>query len=118
VRLQCLLWAIVATAVVVVLALVLVTSARAEEPTVAYALEVRLTYYTLSGLTYSGYMTRPGTAACSWNLELGTRLRLPDGEEFVCQDRGLLGARGWVDLWREPALAHKYGDYVVVEVLE
>lgn len=85
-------------------------------PALAVA-RVRLTHYVEGGVTYSGGHTFPGSAACSWNFALGTRLRLPDGEEFVCNDRGLLGSTGWVDLWRRPDLVRKYGSWVVVEVL-
>lgn len=79
--------------------------------------QVRLTYYTESGRTYSGGQTYAGSTACSWNFAIGTRFMLPDGEVFVCNDRGRLGDSGWLDLWRRPDLAAEYGPYVVVEVL-
>lgn len=80
--------------------------------------QVRLTYYQESGRTYSGGQTYAGSTACSWNFAIGTRFVLPDGEVFVCNDRGMLGgAPGWLDLWRRADLAAEYGPYVVVEVL-
>jgi hypothetical protein len=78
---------------------------------------VRLTYYVEDGLTYSGGRPYSGSTACSWNFAIGTRFRLPNGDVFVCNDRGLLGSSGWLDLWRQPALARSYGPYVDVEVL-
>lgn len=92
-------------------------------------IEVRLTWYAEAGVTYGGYdWTHAGGAACSWNLPLGTRLRLENGEEFVCNDRGRLGDQGWLDFWRRPDLprtlgeprwgASGWGYYATVEVLE
>ncbi len=78
---------------------------------------VRLTFYVESGLTYSGGYTYPGSTACSWNYPLGTTFRLPGGEQFTCNDRGHLGSSGWLDLFRRPDLVHKYGEYVVVEIV-
>lgn len=84
---------------------------------------VRLTYYTLTGTTASGVWTGPGVGACSWDLELGTRLRLPDGETFTCLDRGGgLGSAGWLDAWVGSRaegrwLAGKYGNYVEAEIV-
>ena len=90
------------------------------EPIIGTALaihRVRLTHYVEAGVTYGGGRTYQGSAACSWNFAMGTRLRLPNGETFVCNDRGLLGSSGWVDLWRRPDLTRVYGAYVTVEVL-
>lgn len=78
---------------------------------------VRLTYYVEEGRTYGGGTTFPGSTACSWNFPLGTRFALPDGEVFVCNDRGLLGSSGWLDLWRRPDLVRRYGSFVTVRVL-
>ena len=83
----------------------------------AYELEVRLTYYALDGITFSGAWTHWGGAACSWNLPLGTHFWL-GGEEFICNDRGLLGSRGWVDLWMRKDLADRFGPYTTVDVVE
>lgn len=78
---------------------------------------VRLTWYAESGITYGGGHTYPGSAACSWNFPLGTRFRFPHGEVVTCNDRGLLGSVGWLDVFRRPDLARMYGSHVVVEVL-
>ena len=83
---------------------------------IALALWMRLTYYLLVGVTYSGAWTVPGTAACSWNLPLGSVIDLPEGEQFVCRDRGLLGSSGWLDVWHRPDVAQKYGRYVLATV--
>jgi hypothetical protein len=99
--------------------------ARAQELVPAYSITVRLTYYFESGVTYgctegSWWFicgTRPGGTACSWNFPIGTHLAFPHGEVFVCNDRGRLGSRGWVDVWRRPDLQRMYGQYVTLEVL-
>jgi len=78
---------------------------------------VRLTYYTLSGRTYSGEQVSRGGTACSWNYAIGTRFRFPNGEIVRCNDRGLLGSSGWLDVWNRSDLARLYGAYVNVEVL-
>lgn len=87
--------------------------------------QVRLTYYALDGVTYGCTIgtslcgTRPGGTACSWNFALGTRFRFPDGEVFVCNDRGSgLGSNGWLDVWRRADLPARYGSYVTVEILK
>jgi hypothetical protein len=79
--------------------------------------QVRLTYYTEYGVTFSGVRTGPGQTACSSNFRLWTRFRFDNGETFVCTDRGRLGSTGWLDLWRRADLARAYGNYAVVEVL-
>jgi hypothetical protein len=89
-----------------------------EQEPASYVMDVRLTYYLLEGRTYSGGHTYPGSAACSTNFALGTRFRLPDGDVVVCNDRGLLGRTGWLDVWGRPDLPRRYGNYVTVEVLE
>lgn len=78
---------------------------------------VRLTYYLESGVTYSGQRTYAGGTACSWNYPIGTRFRFEDGEVVVCNDRGMLGSSGWLDVWRRADIARKYGRYATVEVL-
>jgi hypothetical protein len=78
---------------------------------------VRLTYYTLSGRTYSGEQVHRGGTACSWNYAIGTRFRFPNGEIVRCNDRGYLGNDGWLDVWNRSDLARLYGAYVNVEVL-
>ena len=82
-----------------------------------YKATVRLTYYVEGGQTASGGRTYAGSTACSYNFAFGTQFRLPDGEVVTCNDRGMLGASGWLDLWRRPDIAHAYGPYATVEVL-
>jgi len=90
---------------------------------VAVWLLVRVTYYTPTGNPmYSGVYPQYGDAACSWNLPLGTRLRLPDGYEVTCWDRGQLGSQGWLDLFApSPAIGRgfiaRYGEWAWVEVM-
>lgn len=86
-----------------------------DTPAPVYA-TVRLTYYNLTGLTYAQTQTRYGITACSWNFPLYTRFRFDNGEVFVCEDRGMLGSSGWLDLWNRPDIARLYGPYVTVEV--
>ena len=63
-------------------------------------LEVTVTHYAVSGLTYAGGHTYEGMAACSWNILLGTVVRFADGREYRCEDRGSgLGSIGWVDIY-------------------
>lgn len=113
---------------VLLAAMLLIGQAQADEPsdeTVSAAAEasytpvvarVRLTYYVEGGVTYSGQQTYMGSTACSWNYPLGTRFVFRDGEVVTCNDRGMLGSAGWVDVFRQPALAAKYGAYAMVEV--
>lgn len=82
-----------------------------------YSARVRLTYYVHGGATYGGGHTYIGSAACSWNFALGTRFRLPNGEVVTCNDRGLLGSSGWLDLFNRPDLARAYGPFATLEVL-
>jgi len=92
----------------------------ASEKPVAVAtrtVRVRLTFYVEYGVTASGGHPYAGSTACSWNFAIGTRFRLPDGETFICNDRGLLGSSGWLDLWRRPDLVRAYGPYAAAEVL-
>lgn len=82
---------------------------------------VRLTYYLLRGVTYSGAYTGPGVAACSWDIPLGSVVSLPDGEAYTCLDRGLLGSSGWLDVWSashgDGLWATRYGPWVDVLVI-
>lgn len=99
--------------------------APVEIGTALQVMQVRTTYFLERGVTYSGAYTRPGVAACSFDLALGTRLRFSDGREVVCLDRGRLGngyPYSWVDVWAaSPAegrrLAATYGSVTVVEVI-
>lgn len=61
---------------------------------------VRVTYHLPTGrLTFSGTRSFVGTAACSWELPLGTVVVFPDGRPVVCVDRGNLGNDGWIDIY-------------------
>ncbi len=103
-----------------VLALVVAAVAwptQAQETTQIY-----LTYYVIRGTTYSGTVTRPGVAACGWDMELGTRVRFADGFTVVCEDRGGLVRYRHVDVWQSSdaagrALIRTYGEHPHVEVL-
>ena len=78
---------------------------------------VRLTWYGLVGRTASGAYTTAGGTACSTNWSFGTRFRFSNGTTVVCNDRGILGNTGWLDVWQGRALAALYGPYATVEVL-
>src|SRR5215831_16100411 len=86
---------------------------------------VRVTYYTLVGVTASGEWTHTGVAACSDWLPLGTRLAFTDGFVVTCLDRGLGGKywRAWVDVWVDGndrgrrEVTERYGDYTWVSVI-
>ncbi len=58
------------------------------------------------GTMYNGQKVYEGAAACSFDLPLGTRFRIPGdptGRVYRCDDRGLLTAT-WVDIfWYDPA---------------
>lgn len=87
------------------------------------AMTVRVTYYLPTGNRMAnGEWPYYGAAACSYNLAFGTRLRFPDGAEFVCADRGQLGGSGWADLYAPTpeigrGLARRYGDWAQVEII-
>jgi hypothetical protein len=67
-------------------------------------LPVVVTWYTATGSpTYSGEWPAPGTAACSWNLPLGSLVELEDGVTYRCIDRGALGSDGWIDRYCDAA---------------
>ncbi len=79
------------------------------------------TYLPTGDVTYSGHWPAWGTAACSWDMPLGTRLRFADGFEVECWDRGLLGWDGWIDVyapdWTTAAWVwRQYGPAAVVTV--
>jgi hypothetical protein len=71
--------------------------------------EVRVTFYscppcTEGNLMYSGVVAYEGAAACSWDMELGTRFTLdgdPTGRVYTCLDRGLGPGTAWVDVFFE-----------------
>jgi hypothetical protein len=42
---------------------------------------------------------------------------LPSGETVICNDRGLLGSSGWLDLFARPDLVRRYGPYANVQVV-
>jgi hypothetical protein len=86
-------------------------------PATGWLTRVRLTYYTITGITYGGGRPYVGSTACSWNFRLGTRFMLPSGETVICNDRGLLGSSGWLDLFARPDLVRRYGPYANVQVV-
>jgi len=99
-----------------------ITHAQTIDPN---SMEVRVTHYTIEGLTYSEKPTAPGVAACSWEIPLGTVLVFQKDRRVVtCLDRGPgLGNHRWVDVWTkgehtgyddyERVLIHKWGDGTV-----
>lgn len=78
---------------------------------------VRLTYYVLRGRTFSGEGVHYGGTACSWNFSIGQRFKFKTGDVVTCNDRGLLGSAGWLDVWNRPDLTKTFGNYATVEVL-
>jgi hypothetical protein len=53
------------------------------------------------GHMYNGVTVYEGAVACSWNLAIGTKLRIsgdPTGRVYSCDDRGLLSDT-WVDVF-------------------
>jgi hypothetical protein len=82
-----------------------------------YPARVRLTHYVEYGVTYGGGHPYDGSTACSWNWPLYTTFVFPDGETFVCNDRGLLGNTGWLDLWRRPDVVRRFGPFTTVQVI-
>lgn len=86
-------------------------------------LSVRVTYYLPTGNRMAnGEWPYHGAAACSYNLAFGTRLKFPDGAEFICADRGQLGAVGWADLYAPTPeigreFVRRYGERATVEVV-
>jgi len=83
---------------------------------------VRVTYYTLTGITTSGDYTRRGVLACSDWISLDTELVFDDGFSGRCLDRGLGGKywAAWVDVWvpddytGRVEVQQNYGDYTWV----
>jgi hypothetical protein len=76
---------------------------------------VKLTYYVMnSGVTASGGHVYTGSTACSTNFALGTRFILPDDSEVTCNDRGVLGTSGWLDVFGRPDIGRMGGGYVTV----
>lgn len=93
-----------------------------------------ITYYTDTGITYSGVWTYEeytdhlgnvifGVVACSWNIPLYSFIYIHStGKRYVCLDRGRLGYRTWVDVYisrhdrgiRE--IANVYGPYAEVSI--
>jgi hypothetical protein len=69
--------------------------------------QARLTAYAWTGqVMYSGQYPGAGDAACSWDIPLGSTVTLLDGplagNEYLCEDRGPLGAgapEDWIDLY-------------------
>lgn len=98
---------------------VLATVASAGVVGAQEAMTVTVTHYADSGVTYSGGQTRPGVAACSWNIPMYSTVHFADGRAYRCEDRGQLGSSGWVDIWvGDTALARQMGRYTAtVEVV-
>lgn len=90
--------------------------ALASDTDVLWSEYVRVTFYTLPGVMFSGQRVHKGAAACSDWMPIGTRLRFPDGFEVTCLDRGHGGRywKGWVDVWAPSygwGLRYVEGDY-------
>lgn len=81
-----------------------------------YSLSVRVTYYTLSGKMRNGAYVHHGAAACSSNIPMGSVVVFKDGLRVVCEDTGLLGASGWIDVWGDTGVVSRYGDRTTVQV--
>lgn len=76
---------------------------------------VRLTYYVYnSGITASGGRVYVGSTACSYNFAFGTRFELPDGSVVTCNDRGMLGASGWLDVYGRPDIGRLGAGWVTI----
>ena len=77
---------------------------------------VNLTFYDCKNQGFCGKMANgrkvyEGAAACSYNLDFGTKFRIvgdPTDRIYVCEDRGLLDDT-WVDIfWHDPADGWKW----------
>jgi len=79
---------------------------------------LRVTWYSLPGRMADGAMVHEGAAACSNWIPMGTVLEFPDGRQVVCHDRGRGDWywRGWVDVWGDPSVTRRYGDYTWLTV--
>lgn len=93
-----------------------------------------ITFYTDTGITYSGEWTHesfmdsngdyyPGVAACSWNIPLYSRVTLvATGHQYICKDRGRLGFRDWIDIyiqfhWRgREEITRVYGEATAISI--
>ncbi|MFN8534278.1 MAG: hypothetical protein U0556_12125 [Dehalococcoidia bacterium] len=72
----------------------------ASAPSYVPSKPVRVTWHLPTGnATYSGIRPFIGTAACSWEIPLGSVAVFPDGRVVVCFDRGQLGNDGWIDVF-------------------
>ncbi len=91
---------------------------------------VNITFYDCADQGFCGAMANgrivyEGAAACSWNLQIGTRFVIegdPTGRIYTCEDRGLL-ANTWVDIfWHAPAdgwlWQSEVGRWGVIEIVE
>ena len=47
----------------------------------------------------NGQVVHAGSAACSWNWDLGTVIWIDGVGTVICKDRGLLGSRGHIDVF-------------------
>jgi 3D (Asp-Asp-Asp) domain-containing protein len=86
-------------AIVLTIALAVPTTASADTRYIP-AKRVVVTWYLPTGnATYSGTMPRLGTAACDWSIPMGTVVLFPDARVVRCEDRGILGSSGHVDIY-------------------
>ena len=92
--------------------------------------DVNITFYDCKdqgfcGAMYNGRKVREGAAACSWNLPIGTKLKItgdPTKRTYTCEDRGELDDT-WVDVfWNDPKDGWKWqasvGRFGTIEVVE
>lgn len=103
---------------VLLIAALLIALQPAPTPVRAQTTEtMRVTFYTLRGVMYSGYYTHMGAAACSWRFPIGTRIVMSDGFVVTCLDRGMgdnYWPGYWVDIWAPSywwGLRYVEGDY-------
>jgi len=91
---------------------------------------VNITFYDCAdqgfcGAMANGHIVYEGAAACSWNLQIGTKFVIegdPTGRIYTCEDRGLLD-NTWVDIfWHAPADGWLWqsavGRWGVIEIVE
>ena len=92
-------------------------------PRAVWTVEARITAYTEAGYAADGTWTTAGvTAACSYDIPLGATVVLPNGDAYVCHDRGDLGdgyPTSWIDVFTPPPwqwVSAVYGDWATVTV--
>lgn len=99
---------------------ILLADIRTQSP--VYDTQVRLTYYTLQGITRYGGEARLGVAACGASIAPLSVIEFEDGMRVVCEDSGYLLPNGvdvWVPSYSEGnALINRYGEYPLVRVYD